>query len=371
MPSFGFQAAKFEANGATGLVFAYGVQDGGNINRRIAFAPDESSPVWSTSSVDTVPLASSTYPPTWGVGLDELASVVFRYPVGETDAEQNYLAQRTFDGEALTIGAESLVVSDAALGSLWFRQPTCEHVASVGSVFASTANLDPLVSPSLPSVWFAVAGSPPPPPGTTPNQTFPPYGTRLLIRCPNYFDYCLHAERSTLAKIGMLRLLFPDFKRMGAKDPYTVNDPYTVIPTQGVQFHKQGAILLPATEEVNTLVMSFRVPTGYDGSAWGILGMYTGSGYQEGSDDIVYRFRFNLRYVRNLGDIHNTMGGLSQYFPIEEHERLFSQQTISMFVYLGPGALSRLDPTKRIIMGMEGWLYPRGGEVCNPYRKKL
>lgn len=360
--SVGFQVGTFVVGGVTGFVFVYSTQAVDDLNIFLAYAPDESALVWTTAvAVATISRFEGW---SWGCGQDADDTVVFRYATG-LFATLNTIKERTFDANTLTLGAETDLEDGGATGNFWFHQPTVSRTASVSTVFATTFTRPvTTVTPALP-MMFMIVGLIPPPPDSPQARTFPPYGTRLLIRCPNYYDFCLHHERTGLAKIGMLRLLFPDARR------YKANDPYTVIPTQGVEFKKQGAILLPAVEEVNTLVMSFRVPTGYDGSAWGILAMYTGSGYQEGSNDIIYRFAFNRRFVKNLGDIHNTMGGLAQYFPIEEHERLYSQQTIYMYVFMGPGALSRLDPTRRIIMGMEGWLYPRGGEICNPYKKRL
>ena len=64
-----------------------------------------------------------------------------------------------------------------------------------------------------------------------------------------------------------------------------------------------------------------------------------------------------FRSVKDLGNVNNSLGSLNQTFPLTEHERIQSQQTISVYVYLGAGALGRLDPTGRVIVAVDGWLY--------------
>jgi hypothetical protein len=141
-------------------------------------------------------------------------------------------------------------------------------------------------------------------------------------------------------------------------DPFTRQEPYTVIPYDGQEFRRQGAITLPA-EQVDSLVLKWTVPTGWDGVIWGVMFVFSGSGYLEASGDIIYRLNINRRWVKGLGSVNNTMGSLQQTFPLTEHERIWSGQVVGLYAYLGSGALGRLNPNGRIIAAIDGWVYPR------------
>jgi hypothetical protein len=91
---------------------------------------------------------------------------------------------------------------------------------------------------------------------------------------------------------------------------------------------------------------------------WGILTAYTGTGFVQGSGDIQFRFKNNNRWIKGLGNLTLSLGSLSgDFFPLHEHERIFTGQYLSCYVSLGTGALGRLSGGK-ILMGMNGWTYP-------------
>ena len=349
----GFDVAAFPSTSGTGLVFAYGVENGGNIDRKILYCLDDSSPSWVSQAVDTVALLS-TYPHTWGVGVDSGSDLVFRYGLGESFFVPNSMAERSWDGLTQTLGAE--VVLDVEDLDVWFIEPTVMHTASVGSVFGTTYQMQFPVEAVLPlySMGFLGVSAPPPTPATPP-ITPPPYGARIVVKCPNYYDYCMAGERGVGRFLRGLAVSRPMPGRNAER--ISVQSPYTVLPMDGVEYRKQGSILLPVVEGVDTLVLRWRVPTGYDGVIWGVMFLFTGTGYLEGSGDLIYRVNVSRRWVKDLGNVNNSLGSLNQTFPLTEHERIQSQQTISVYVYLGAGALGRLDPAGRVIVAVDGWLY--------------
>jgi hypothetical protein len=175
---------------------------------------------------------------------------------------------------------------------------------------------------------------------------------------PNPYTECLYREQRMWSNIeargGLYRLCCPSMPGKG--DP----PPWVAMPSQGRRYQQIGSILLPAVEGVDNLVTTFSVPTGYDGVIVSIVGMFTGTGFVEGSGDLHYRIQINRRWLKDYGDIQTTMGTVASPCMIYRGGvRLRTQETVRYWVQVGAGGLGHLDPTGRIVCAFFGWFYPQ------------
>ena len=105
-------------------------------------------------------------------------------------------------------------------------------------------------------------------------------------RARNVYNLILDTEREVFTRIeqagGLEKISCP-----GA----IVYDkpPYLVMPPQGRQFQETASIPLPANNGLDTLVVAWTVPTGYDGVLTSVINMWTGTGFVEGSNDLIWR----------------------------------------------------------------------------------
>lgn len=174
---------------------------------------------------------------------------------------------------------------------------------------------------------------------------------------PNAYDDCLVRRRRAMAHLeqcgGLQKLCCP--AAVSGDNP-----PWTVMPPEGRRYQQIGDLTVASlTETVETNILSFRVPTGYDGVIVAHLNLAnTGFPLVEGSGDITWRIRLSRRYLKDYGNITTTLGSLAS--PIALYRggvRLFSDQWIYYTVTLAAGAKGRLGDG-RIFAGLFGWWYP-------------
>jgi hypothetical protein len=174
---------------------------------------------------------------------------------------------------------------------------------------------------------------------------------------PNPYTECLYREQDLWTKIayegGLAKLCCPSY-------PEGNPPPWVAMPSEGKRYQQIGSILLPAVEGTDFLVTSFAVPTGYDGVIVSVVGMFTGTGFVEGSGDLHYRIQINRRWLKDYGDTQTTMGTVASPCMIYRGGvRLRTQEVVRYWVQLGAGALGRLDPTGRLVCAFFGWFYPQ------------
>jgi hypothetical protein len=171
---------------------------------------------------------------------------------------------------------------------------------------------------------------------------------------PNEFNSILGMEGmiwSRIQRCGGLQAICPGMK-------YS-QPPWIKQPVQGKRFSKISSIALPAADGTDNLVVSFVVPTGYDGVIISNVNEYTGTGFQEGSGDLVWRVQLNRRWVKDYGAITTTIGSLVIPYSVNNGAiRLQSGMLVRYWVNRSVGSLGNLDGG-RIICGLFGWFYPR------------
>jgi hypothetical protein len=99
-------------------------------------------------------------------------------------------------------------------------------------------------------------------------------------------------------------------------------------------------------------------PFAWDGVINSLSMDFTGTGWVEGSGDIVFRLLVRRWYPPDYGNITVRFGSLTTPQNLPIGIRVYSGAEIQMFVNLGTGALTRLTPGNIICMA-GGWFYPQ------------
>ena len=104
--------------------------------------------------------------------------------------------------------------------------------------------------------------------------------------------------------------------KLFAKERFS-NYPHLFRPHQAEPYNWANSIVLPAasTTPVATPVLTFKVPTGYNGVILHLVNMIT-TGYLEGSGELVWSLLEGVRPVKNFGRIVTTQGSLQTPWPV-------------------------------------------------------
>lgn len=171
---------------------------------------------------------------------------------------------------------------------------------------------------------------------------------------PNLWNGCLDADCRLWTEInakGGLTALCPGHR-------YD-SPPWVKMPPQGKRFGHPSSIALPPADAVDYVVQSFLVPTGYDGVIAAPVNIYTGMGFAEGSGDLTWRIKINLRWAKDYGAITTSLGSLTQpYYNANSQILLQSGQLVQYLVNRSVASLGNLNGG-RIIVGLWGWFWPR------------
>ncbi len=182
---------------------------------------------------------------------------------------------------------------------------------------------------------------------------FPPLSSFFLF--PNSFDLCLSREFQLYNHIDPLAMSCarkPDCFLQSERD-------WLDYPPGWITFNPVKTVPLPAPGDGDVVVLSFRVPYGYDGA---ILAQFHGftQGFTEGSGDIQWRIRADGRYLRDCGDMELTIGSPKQLSPVYGGLQLRSGNLVE-YVVSAPNTSGLLPPpgTGTILTGLHGLFYPR------------
>ncbi len=188
-----------------------------------------------------------------------------------------------------------------------------------------------------------------------PNRSWYPVNFQQRLFPSNEWDMCLADEMrlwQTINQCGGLKAICPGHKY---PDP-----PWVKMPGQGKRYgHPSSIPLASAVLDTDTVVQSFLVPTGYDGIIVAPVNIYTGLGFAEGSGDLTWRIKINMRYAKDYGNITTSMGSLTQpWYNANCQILLQSGQLVQYLVNRSTGSLGNLNGG-RILCGLFGWWWPR------------
>jgi hypothetical protein len=131
------------------------------------------------------------------------------------------------------------------------------------------------------------------------------------------------------------------------------------MPPNGERFQVTDTIALPVIG-TDTIVISYRVPLGWDGVINGIVNRVIGIGFTEGSGEVFWRLQSNLRYFRDYGAITTSLGDLTNPCTLYGGGyRVYSGQNIHYIVQLTAAGQAAIDPNALILCSLSGWTYPR------------
>jgi hypothetical protein len=177
----------------------------------------------------------------------------------------------------------------------------------------------------------------------------------------NQFDWCMFEESLRIRNIK-----FPPFCSIPKEYlscfplPWDEDFGANAIPPGAVPFNEPGSILTPTTASGDNVLVSARVPQGYDGLMQGVYWAYLGQFFEQGSGDIVWRVKLNQRYVENLGNVPFALGSNISPMPLTQGQILLSGQQYQLIVKV-PNLSGMIQiGAARIIGGMLGFYWPRG-----------
>src|SRR5271165_3617556 len=171
---------------------------------------------------------------------------------------------------------------------------------------------------------------------------------------PNSFNQCLNVTLNTCRAIlqsGGLKTVCPTEKRKW----YRENDPWVKMPPDGRPVNQIFVLALPANNSTDTLVGSFRVPTGWYCNIPYVVNFYTdpGSAFVQGSGNLTWRYRIDKHYPRNYGAITTYLGSLTQPSPVRNGQIRARSGNI-VYLYVNHASASSLSGGN-IIMAAQGW----------------
>ncbi len=176
----------------------------------------------------------------------------------------------------------------------------------------------------------------------------------------NVWDWCMFVEA-----VRVRRITFPPICSIPAeyrnRHALPWNDDFgsNAIPDQAVPMRQTGGIVTPATAAGDTVVIEERAPKGYDGLIMGAWWFYTGSGFEQGSGDIVWRVQLGQRYLEDLGAVPYAMGSPQSPMPMTEGQIVLSGQTARVIVNV-PNLSGMIQiGASRIAAGLIGFYWPR------------
>jgi len=176
---------------------------------------------------------------------------------------------------------------------------------------------------------------------------------RIPIQPPNAASVYLRSVEDSLRKY---------VKKLRNRPRNLDTSPWIIQPPSAQAFQKIGNKAVSAfTQGVDTAVLQFRCPNGWDGVLNRIVLDFPspGSGFIGGSGSIVWRVRVGNAYAIDLGNVLFTYGNLADPFTVPGVGiRVQSGQYVTMYVNVAVGSPVGGNGAQIVCAGF-GWFYPR------------
>lgn len=272
-----------------------------------------------------------------------------------------YLA---FDGVSLAPGADLIPAIEGP-----FLGVCAEPLPGIGFGVVYTNGVVPPGYASAVPLFFGLFGAlPPPPPPPPPPPIVPgggigggvggggmvigPDGMPFLlspfvyIPTLNRFDHVLRKMCECYQRVDWAAMQCP---WLGLWDGASM-------PHGAVEYLERGVVVTPVPGEV--LVVDTTVPLGYESMLYGLVLHYTGTGFVEGSGDIIWRVRLGNRWMRNYGNTLFSRGTPEQPFHLADHERVRSGARMQVWVNVPNLSGAIQVGLSNIVCALQGWHYP-------------
>ena len=212
----------------------------------------------------------------------------------------------------------------------------------------------------------------PPPPSGLYNPIWAGYGQQsMVVRRANEFDLELAADKlmmeMLMRSVEQDRLAAQRASRggLGSLGADRADSNPSKVSCHKVNLRKnlfeRGKLLTPADGgAADHTVLEFWVPTGYSCSLLAYYTIYTGTGFVQGSGDIVWRLKIGNAWARNMGSLPYAMGSSSGTVTLGTAIELESDDRVQ-FVVNVPNLSGLIQVgASYILCGVQGWLYPDG-----------
>lgn len=134
--------------------------------------------------------------------------------------------------------------------------------------------------------------------------------------------------------------------------------PWEEAPPGYQQFDQQQVLALPLVGAAEAVVLTLIVPRGMDGIIKWYSCNFAGGGFVNGSGDIVWRIRSNLRAVLNFDNILTERGTVDRPRELKPGIRIYNANVVTFTVEHVANALLGAEP---IICSLAGYFYPSMG----------
>lgn len=111
-----------------------------------------------------------------------------------------------------------------------------------------------------------------------------------------------------------------------------VNYPWIDPPNGYLSFDEVSTIALPATLNVDTQVLAYQIPQGWEGVIKFYSCSFDGTGFAEGSGDIVWKLNVNTQPMRGFNNITVSRGNNITQRLLSGGLRVFSNDTVYWYV---------------------------------------
>jgi hypothetical protein len=123
------------------------------------------------------------------------------------------------------------------------------------------------------------------------------------------------------------------------------------------QFFTRGVVLTPYPADGDVPVVTMTVPANYVHVLLAYYTVYGGTGFVQGSGDIIWRLRTGNQWAKGMGSMPFALGGLANPFTIEQYIVVRGGQTITMYVNVPNLSGNVQSGSAYVLCGLQGWSY--------------
>jgi hypothetical protein len=135
-------------------------------------------------------------------------------------------------------------------------------------------------------------------------------------------------------------------------------EPFNTPPEGNVPFNEVGSIAGPGTPGTTPILLSVKVPDGWDGLIRFFLPQYTGTNFVNNSANLIWALRIDGLYIKGYQSIGSQFGESPNGMTISPGIIVKSSQLIEVICTVDPGFVP--DGGSEIIAQISGFYYPVG-----------
>jgi len=135
--------------------------------------------------------------------------------------------------------------------------------------------------------------------------------------------------------------------------------PWEAMPATGKAFHHEQVVDTPAVGTSDYAVVAVTVPYGWTMAIKDIHCRYMGSGFQDGSGDLIWRLSVDDAFQPGYDDIRTSLGSAGQPYSLGSAAILaYSNQLVKFTVSVDAGTGIPTGSAAQLLCMIGGWYYP-------------